>query len=56
VQVFSDKGEPLGTIALPKQPQNLAFSGPGRSTLYIVGRGTVFSIGTETHGPKRAGK
>ena len=30
VQVFSEEGESLGIIALPKQPQNLAFSGPGR--------------------------
>jgi gluconolactonase len=56
VQVFSPQGEALGTIALPKQPQNLAFSGPGRSTLYVVGRGAVYSIATRTHGPQRAGK
>jgi len=56
VQVFSPQGQALGTIALPKQPQNLAFSGPGRSTLYVVGRGAVYSIATLTHGPQRAGK
>lgn len=56
VQVFSAKGEALGTIVLPKQPQNLAFSGPGRSALFVVGRGAVYRIATLTHGPKRAGK
>jgi gluconolactonase len=56
VQVFSAKGEALGTIVLPKQPQNLAFAGAGRKALFVVGRGAVYRIATLTHGPKRAGK
>ena len=44
VQVFSSKGEPLGTITLPKQPQNLAFAGPDKKTLYVVGRGAAYKI------------
>lgn len=56
VQVFSKKGEPLGVLTLPKQPQNLAFSGPRRSTLYVVGRGAVYRIDTLTRGPDRPGK
>lgn len=56
VQVFSPKGEPLGTIVLPKQPQNLAFAGKDRSTLYVVGRGSVYRIATTTKGPARPGK
>jgi gluconolactonase len=56
VQVFSSEGAPLGVITLPKQPQNLAFAGPGRSALFVVGRGSVYRIATLTHGPKRAGK
>jgi len=56
VQVFSPKGEPLGIITLPRQPQNLAFAGPGLSALFVVGRGAVYRIATLTHGPKRAGK
>jgi gluconolactonase len=56
VQVFSSAGKPLGIIAMPKQPQNLAFSGPGKTVLYVVGRGSVFSIATLTHGPDRSGK
>ncbi|MET0279718.1 MAG: SMP-30/gluconolactonase/LRE family protein [Steroidobacteraceae bacterium] len=56
VQVFSPRGEALGVIALPKAPQNLAFAGKGRDTLYVVGRGSVYRIATETRGPRRAGK
>jgi gluconolactonase len=56
VQVFSAAGDPLGVIAMPKQPQNLAFSGPGRSVLYVVGRGSVYRIATLTRGPDRPGK
>jgi gluconolactonase len=56
VQVFSDKGEALGVIAMPKQAQNLAFAGKDRSTLYVVGRGSVYSIATLTRGRDAAGK
>ena len=56
VQVFSSAGTPLGIIALPKTPQNLAFSGPGRSVLFVVGRGAVYRIATLTRGPRRPGK
>jgi gluconolactonase len=56
VQVISPKGESLGVIAMPKQPQNLAFAGKNRSSLYVVGRGAVYRIDTLTHGPHRAGK
>jgi len=56
VQVFSSRGKPLGTIELPKAPQNLTFAGPGRTSLYVVGRGAVFRIATLTHGTDREGK
>jgi gluconolactonase len=44
IQVFSNKGEALGIIALPKAPQNLAFAGPDKKTLYVVGRGAAYKI------------
>jgi gluconolactonase len=50
IQVFSAKGEPLGTIALPKQPQNLAFAGEDKKTLYVVGRGAVYRFAVLTPG------
>ena len=50
IQVFNKQGEPLGTIALPKPPQNLAFAGEGKKTLYVVGRGAAYRIATLTAG------
>jgi gluconolactonase len=37
-------------IETPRQPQNVAFSGPDRRYLYIVGRGGVYRVRTETRG------
>ena len=37
VQVFSPKGEYLGNIPVSRPPQNLAFAGADKKTLYIVG-------------------
>jgi gluconolactonase len=50
IQVFSNKGEALGIIALPKPPQNLAFAGAGKKTLYVVGRGAAYRIATLSSG------
>jgi gluconolactonase len=44
IEVFSAKGEALGSIALPKKPQNLAFAGEDKKTLYIVGRGAAYRL------------
>lgn len=56
IEVFSPQGAALGVIALPKQPQNLAFGGADRSQLYVVGRGSVYRIATLTKGVDRPGK
>jgi gluconolactonase len=50
IEVFSAQGEALGSIALPKKPQNLAFAGEDKKTLYIVGRGAAYSIPVLTPG------
>jgi gluconolactonase len=50
IQVFSSKGEALGIIALPKAPQNLAFAGQGKKTLYVVGRGSAYKIALQAEG------
>lgn len=50
IEVFSPSGEALGAIALPKKPQNLAFAGVGKKSLYIVGRGAAYRIATQTAG------
>jgi gluconolactonase len=44
VQVYSPDGRHLGTIVLSRTPQNLAFAGPEKKTLYVVGRGVVYKI------------
>lgn len=50
IQVFSSQGAPLGVIPLPKAPQNLAFAGPDKKTLYVVGRGAAYKIATLASG------
>jgi gluconolactonase len=44
VQVFSPKGESLGLIPTSQRPQNLAFAGPDKKTLYLTGRSALFSV------------
>jgi gluconolactonase len=44
IEVFSSKGEALGVIPVPKKPQNLAFAGKDKKTLYVVGRGAAYRI------------
>jgi gluconolactonase len=44
IEVFSSKGEALGIIVLPKKPQNIAFAGTDKKTLYAVGRGSAYKI------------
>jgi gluconolactonase len=44
VQVFSPQGQRLGTIPVSRPPQNIAFAGPDKKTLYIVGRGAAYKV------------
>ena len=44
VQVFDGQGRRLGTIPLSRAPQNLAFAGADKKTLYVVGRGAAFKV------------
>ncbi|MCL7422908.1 MAG: SMP-30/gluconolactonase/LRE family protein [Methylobacter sp.] len=50
IEVFNDKGEALGVVPLPKKPQNLAFAGRDKKTLYVVGRGAAYRIPLLTAG------
>lgn len=50
IEVFDAAGQALGVIALPKQPQNLAFAGPGKKQLFAVGRGAAYRIDTLAQG------
>ncbi|MES1262931.1 MAG: SMP-30/gluconolactonase/LRE family protein, partial [Peristeroidobacter soli] len=51
VEVFDARGKALGVIELPRPPQNLAFAGSDRKSLYVVGRGAVWKIRTLASGP-----
>ncbi len=44
VQAFSPQGQHLGTIPLSRAPQNLAFAGRDKKTLYIVGRNAAWKV------------
>jgi gluconolactonase len=44
IEVFTAKGDALGIISLPKKPQNIAFAGNDKKTLYAVGRGSAYKI------------
>ena len=44
VDVFNSQGEHIGTIHTPQHPQNLAFGGPDKKTLYLVGRGETYKM------------
>ena len=44
VQVFSPQGRHLGTIPMPRAPQNLSFAGADKKTLYVVGRGVASRV------------
>ena len=50
VQVFSVAGDRLGTIPVSRAPQNIAFAGAGKQTLYIVGRGAAYRVGLLAQG------
>ena len=56
VQVFDKTGRYLGTIPVPKQPSNVAFSGPGKKTLFITAREGLYKLRMLSQGPDRPGK
>jgi gluconolactonase len=56
VEVFDANGKHLGTIPVSRAPQNVAFAGPDKKTLYIVGRGSAFKVDLITPGFKGRAK
>ena len=57
IQVFDGAGRYLGTIKVPRQPSNLAFSGySDKSTLYITARQGLYRVKMLSQGPERLGK
>jgi len=51
VQVLSPEGKYLGLIPTPREAISVAFSGPGKRTLYIVGSGALGPDGKEFRTP-----
>ncbi len=51
VQVFSPEGKYLGVIATPRAVISVAFSGPGKKILYVVGGGALGADGKEIETP-----
>jgi len=56
IQVFSRQGRHLGTIPVSRNPNNLAFAGPDKKTLYIVARGAVYKVSMLAAGHKGRAK
>lgn len=56
IEVFDAQGKALGIIALPKKPQNIAFAGADKKTLYAVGRGSAYKIPLLAQGYKGRAK
>jgi gluconolactonase len=56
VQVFDRTGKYLGTIPVPRQPSNVAFSGPDKKTLFITAREGLYKLRMLAQGPDRPGK
>jgi len=54
--VFDAKDDYLGTIQVPRLPANVAFSGPGKRTLYITAHEGIYRVETLAMGPDRPGK
>lgn len=56
IEVFDKTGKALGVFEIPKKPQNLAFAGNDKKTLYVVGRGSVYRIPLLAQGFKERAK
>ena len=56
VQMFDREGAYLGTIPIPQRPTNVAFSGPGKGTLYVTAGTALYRVRMLTRGPDRPGK
>ena len=56
VEVYSEQGQSLGVIPLSRKGQNLAFAGPDKKTLYVVGNQAAWKIDMVAEGFKDRAK
>ncbi len=50
VFVYDKGGKQIGTLEIPERPSSLAFGGPGKKTLFIGARTSLYSIQTAAAG------
>ncbi len=50
VKVYNPDGELIATIAVPEQPSNVTFGGPGRKTLFITARTGFYAVPMNVRG------
>lgn len=50
LQVFDPAGMQLGIISIPEHPANVTFGGPGRHTLFVTARTSLYAVKTEATG------
>ena len=56
IQVYTAQGRHLGTIPTARVVQNMAFAGPDKKTLYLVGRGAAWKVEMDAQGYKGRAK
>ena len=44
IYVYDPAGKQMGTIEVPERPAQLVFGGPGRKTLFIAARSSLYSV------------
>jgi hypothetical protein len=50
VYIYNRQGKQTGTMEIPERPGSLAFGGPGKQTLFIGARGSIYAIRTAAPG------
>jgi hypothetical protein len=50
VSVYDKNGRPIGTLETPERASSLTFGGPGKRTLFIGARSSLYSIQTQAPG------
>ncbi|MCA9064715.1 MAG: SMP-30/gluconolactonase/LRE family protein [Planctomycetaceae bacterium] len=50
LQIFGSDGTALGILPFPEQPANVTFGGPGRHTLFVTARTSLYALETTATG------
>jgi gluconolactonase len=52
IWIYSPSGDRLDHISVPKAPANVAFGGPGHTTLYVTAQDNVYRVSLSVSGTK----